>query len=301
MYLLNKKIVLGIGIFISLPVLAMLIVAWTMTSNIMYPRYVCSEQHFIYCGDPSQLGLRFEDISFTADDGYELNSWYIPAHQSTKAVIFVHGLGADRHEGMRWFSAIHKAGFNILALDLRNSGKNRPAFSSMGYFEKKDVQAAVDYLYRQTQVQSVGIFGTSMGAVTSIMAMDKDSRIGAGVFEAGWSNLNDLFTQLITKQLGLPSFVLLPLISWILEWRTGLDMDQLNPQQILGDITPRPVFIIHCTGDRLIDFSHGERNFEAANEPKEFWQSSCQTHARAWQSDPDYIEKRVTKYYLKYL
>lgn len=297
----KNKIIISIASLISLLGVGLLIMAWTMSSNIMHPLYICSEEHFIYCGDPSQLGLRFEDISVQSDDGYGLSSWYIPAEESAKAVIFVHGHGADRQEGMRWFKAVHEAGFNILALDLRNSGKNIPSFSSMGYYEKHDVKAAVDYLYQQKQMHSVGIFGVSMGAATSIMAMDKDPRIAAGVFEAGWSNLTDLYTEIIAQYLGLPSFPLLPLTTWMLEWRTGIDMDQLNPEDMLGDIAPRPVFIIHCTGDKLVVFSHGERNYTAANEPKEFWQSSCQTHARAWQSDPDYIEKRVTDYYLKYL
>lgn len=297
----KNKIIIGIVSLISLLGAGLLIMAWTMSSNIMHPLYSCSEEHFIYCGDPSQLGLRFEDISVQSDDGYDLSSWYIPAEESAKAIIFVHGHGADRQEGMRWFKAVHEAGFNILALDLRNSGKNIPSFSSMGYFEKYDVKAAVDYLYQQRQMQTVGIFGVSMGAATSIMAMVADPRIEAGVFEAGWSNLNDLYAEIIHQHLGLPSFPILPLTTSILEWRTGIDMNQLNPEDILGNIAPRPVFIIHCTGDKLIGFDHGERNYAAANKPKEFWQSSCQTHARAWQSAPTYIEKRIAAYYLKYL
>jgi hypothetical protein len=34
--------------------------AWTFSSNVMHPSYTCSEEHFIYCGDPSQLDLTFE-------------------------------------------------------------------------------------------------------------------------------------------------------------------------------------------------------------------------------------------------
>jgi hypothetical protein len=54
-------------------------------------------------------------------------------------------------------------------LDLRNSGKNIPSSSPMGYFEKHGVKAAVDCFYQQKQMHSVGIFGVSMGAETSIM------------------------------------------------------------------------------------------------------------------------------------
>ena len=297
----KKLIAISAASVTGIVIASFLAVAWILSSNIMHPAFVCSEEHFIYCGDPSQLDLSFEDISIQVGDGHTLSGWYIPAEASDKAVIFIHGHGADRHEGMRWFKAVHQAGFNILAFDLRNQGKSAKSFSTMGYFEKRDVIRALDYLQQQKQIESIGIFGTSMGAATSIMAMVDDSRIAAGVFEAGWANLDDLYSEIIEQHMGLPSYPLLPLTTWMLEQRTGMEMVKLNPEDMLPDIAPRPVFIIHCSGDNLIGFSHGERNYAAAKKPKEFWKSPCQMHARAWQSDPEYIEQRVTNYYTKYL
>ena len=297
----KKLIAISAASVTGIVIASFLAVAWILSSNIMHPTFVCSEEHFIYCGDPSQLNLSFEDISIQVGDGHTLSGWYIPAEASDKAVIFIHGHGADRHEGMRWFKAVHQAGFNILAFDLRNQGKSAKSFSTMGYFEKRDVIRALDYLQQQKQIESIGIFGTSMGAATSIMAMVDDSRIAAGVFEAGWANLDDLYSEIIEQHMGLPSYPLLPLTTWMLEQRTGMEMVKLNPEDMLADIAPRPVFIIHCSGDNLIGFSHGERNYAAAKKPKEFWKSPCQMHARAWQSDPEYIEQRVTNYFTKYL
>ena len=297
----KKLIAISAASVTGIVIASFLAVAWILSSNIMHPSFVCSEEHFIYCGDPSQLNLSFEDISIQVGDGHTLSGWYIPAEASDKAVIFIHGHGADRHEGMRWFKAVHQAGFNILAFDLRNQGKSAKSFSTMGYFEKRDVIRALDYLQQQKQIESIGIFGTSMGAATSIMAMVDDSRIAAGVFEAGWANLDDLYSEIIEQHMGLPSYPLLPLTTWMLEQRTGMEMVKLNPEDMLADIAPRPVFIIHCSGDNLIGFSHGERNYAAAKKPKEFWKSPCQMHARAWQSDPEYIEQRVTNFFTKYL
>ena len=297
----KKLIAISAASVTGIVIASFLAVAWILSSNIMHPIFVCSEEHFFYCGDPSQLDLSFEDISIQVADGHTLSGWYIPAEASDKAVIFIHGHGADRHEGMRWFKAVHQAGFNILAFDLRNQGKSAKSFSTMGYFEKRDVIRALDYLQQQKQIESIGIFGTSMGAATSIMAMVDDSRIAAGVFEAGWANLDDLYSEIIEQHMGLPSYPLLPLTTWMLEQRTGMEMAKLNPEDMLADIAPRPVFIIHCSGDNLIGFSHGERNYAAAKKPKEFWKSPCQMHARAWQSDPEYIEQRVTNYFTKYL
>ena len=171
----------------------------------------------------------------------------------------------------------------------------------MGFFEQRDVRAAVDYLSDHKQIQHIGIFGTSMGATTSVLAMAKDPRIGAAVFEAGWSNLSDLYKEIIRQHMDMPSFPLLPLTIWLLEQRTGIDMDALNPEDILAGIAPRPVAFIHCTDDNLINSSHSERNYFAAKEPKALWQASCKIHARAWQSDSVSLEKRIVDYYLRYL
>ena len=297
----QKLIAISAATVTGIVMASFLTVAWILSSNIMHPTFVCSEEHFIYCGDPSQLDLSFEDISIQLDDGPTLRGWYMPAEASDKAVVFVHGHGADRHEGMRWFKAMHQAGFNILAFDLRNQGNSTQSFSTMGYFEKRDVIGALGYLQQQKQIQSIGIFGTSMGAATAIMAMVDDPRIAAGVFEAGWANLEDLYREIIEQHMGLPSAPLLSLTTWMLEQRTGMEMAKLNPKDMLADIAPRPVFIIHCSGDSLISFSHGGRNYTAAKQPKEFWKSPCQVHARAWQSDPEYIEQRVANYFTQYL
>jgi dienelactone hydrolase len=47
----------------------------------------------------------------------------------------------------------------------------------MGFYEKNDVLAAVDYLQRRSDNHSIGVFGVSMGAATAIMAMAADQRI----------------------------------------------------------------------------------------------------------------------------
>lgn len=292
---------IAMAVFVALACIGTLVISWTFSSSLMYPSYQCTEEHFLYCGDPSQLQLDFENVVFSSDDGIDLSGWYIPAPDSSKVIIFVHGHGADRHEGMRWFTSVHTAGFNILAFDLRNSGQSGGDFSSMSYFERQDVIAAVDFLQNEKNLKSIGVFGTSMGAVTSIMAMDQDPRISAGVFEAGWANLEDLLSEVFSKYVGLPRVPFLSFTTWLFQFRSGVDMTAVNPETVVANIAPRPVFIIHCEGDELINISHGERNFSAAQQPKDYWRSPCDVHARAWQSAPKYIEARVTEYFLQYL
>jgi len=61
----NKKILATMAAsLVALLITGFLTFSWVLSSNIMHPSFVCSEEHFIYCGDPSQLDLSFEDISF---------------------------------------------------------------------------------------------------------------------------------------------------------------------------------------------------------------------------------------------
>jgi hypothetical protein len=41
---------------------------------------------------PADLGLRYEDVRFTTDDGVTLSGWLIPAARETHAaVVLMHG------------------------------------------------------------------------------------------------------------------------------------------------------------------------------------------------------------------
>jgi len=45
---------------------------------------------------PNDIGLDFEEISFTSDDEVNLKAWYIPSSKSKKLVIFNHFMLGNR-------------------------------------------------------------------------------------------------------------------------------------------------------------------------------------------------------------
>lgn len=276
--------------------------AWYFSSLVMHPPdRPCNPDHFIYCNSPAEQNLSYEKVNFYSRDGVELKGWFLPAPERDKnrrrAVITVHGHSADRRAGARWFAPLHQAGFAVLTFDLRNYGKSAGNFTSMGIYEKLDVQAAVDFLQQKKKLQHIGVYGVSMGAVTSILTMAEDGRIEAGVFEAGYADLEDLFAQILSHHYGLPTFPLLPLSLALLEQRAGIDVDNLRPELIIKNISSRPVFIIHCPKDDYIEFSHGRRLWRHAQEPKQFWAAPCHKHARAWQSDPELAQRKVVSFF----
>jgi len=291
---LKKIIVILIIVFTA----GLVAPAWYFSGRLLYPEpQECPKDHFLYCGDPSELKLAWEDVSFKSNDGVNLSGWFIPSGKSDRAIIMVHGITANRREGLRWAKSFNRAGFNLLLLDLRNHGKSGKAVSGMGMHEKADITAAMDFLLGLRKMKKAGLFGVSMGAGTGIPAMAQDRRIAAGVFEAGYADLYDLLSVMIVRDFHLPPFPLLNMTSLLFRIRGGIPMSAVSPEKYIGSITPRPVFIIHCTDDHYIPFSHGERLFAAAKEPKEFFSAGCTIHAQAWQSDSKFLEDRITRFF----
>lgn len=276
--------------------------AWYFSSVILYPGpFICTKEHFVFCGNPSEQKLAFEEIEFSTVDGVTIRGWYIPAVNSNSAVILSHGRGANRNEGMRFARPLRDAGFNVITFDYRNCGKSDRSFNSMGYHEKKDLYACVDYLVKCKGIKSVGILGFSLGAATGIIAMAEDSRIKAGVFEAGFANLSDVIAEEGKRTYGLPRYPLIPLVMRIFEIRAGADTDRMNAEEVIASISPRPVYIIHGDADKGVDYSHGTRLFRGAKEPKQMWTVKGGPHVECWQMDRNRAESSIKSFFKKYL
>ncbi|MCP4752965.1 MAG: alpha/beta fold hydrolase [Proteobacteria bacterium] len=289
------------GVF-SILVLGLFGAAWYFSSVLLYPgEHVCSEEHYVYCSDPSELSLAFEEVRLKTVDGLGLGGWYIPGRPGGPGILMVHGRGATRREALRYVPSLHAGGFNLLLIDLRHCGTSDKAFNSMGYHERKDVHAGIEYLLEEKKLPSAGVFGYSMGASTSIMAMAENERIGAGVFESGFSDFYVVTRQVAERDYGLPEYPLLPLVRTLCELRGDMSTTHPTPVTTIAAISPRPVFIIHGTGDQAVFHSHGQALFEAARHPKQFWSIPGGKHTQAWQADRQKAETSIPEFFNTYL
>jgi dipeptidyl aminopeptidase/acylaminoacyl peptidase len=276
--------------------------AWYFSSMILQLSVNdCDQEHYVFCGDPSTQDIQFEDVSFTSEDGLTLPGWYMASNDNEKAILLVHGRGANRTEGMRYATPLIAAGYNVLAFDMRHPRQDPKILSTMSYHEKKDVTAALNFLEKDKNIKHIGIMGFSMGAATGIIVMAKDPRVKVGVFSGGYANGMDVLAEQGKKIHGLPRYPLMPVVEKLFEWRGELDADEINPETYISQISPRPVYIMHGTADQTVDFSHGQRLFKAAKEPKQFWQANGGRHTRLWQHDKKKAESSVVAFFNQHL
>lgn len=142
---------------------------------------------------PSDYGLAYEDIFFPAMDGVMLDGWLIPANGSNKLVICNHFIGANRYgypghlepwdqQGgfevnfIEAYKALHEAGYNVLAYDLRGHGHSADGagnITGVGAIEWRDVIGSVRYAKNRMPNARVALHSLCMGCNSTFIAMEK--------------------------------------------------------------------------------------------------------------------------------
>ena len=247
---------------------------------------------------PGDIGLAYEDVRFTTDDGVTLAGWLIPAGRETRAaVIVMHGFSGHRLPELAAFVPWLHERYHVLQFDFRGHGGSGPAAVTLGSHERRDVAAAVRFL-ESRGLGPIGLFGISMGAATAIVSAP-DLPVAAVVADAAYAELHHPVGNRM-GELGYPWSTLgarLIVTAVSLRTRTRL----ADPIRKVARIAPRGLLVIVPQEDRLIDARQGERLFEAAREPKELYVVPGAGHAEAYAVAPEAYRSRVLDFLERHL
>lgn len=231
-----KKILKIIAIIIVLVVLAFyfLVVPKTVSMITDYDRYtfdfVLNDTAMVAdyaIGEnrgPADYGFPdFDEIDYeTLTDGIKLNGWYIPASvpEASKTLIINHGRTSNRLKTMKYLELVKDKGldslYNIFIPDLRNSGKSEEAKTALGYEFAEDITASMQMLKDRYAQQEFVLWGFSMGAMASAVAVNRPDLVeyqkkeGLTVTKlilgSPLSNIKET-TRLAGAEMGIPDFI----------------------------------------------------------------------------------------------
>ncbi len=231
-----KKILKIIAIIIVLIVLAFyfLVVPKTVSMITDYDRYtfdfVLNDTAMVAdygIGEkrgPADYGFPdFDEIDYeTLTDGIKLNGWYIPASipEVGKTLIINHGRTSNRLKTMKYLELVKDKGldslYNIFIPDLRNSGKSEEAKTALGYEFAEDITASMKILKDRYAQQEFVLWGFSMGAMASAVAVNRPDlveyqkneglRVTKLILGSPLSNIKET-TRLAGAEMGIPDFI----------------------------------------------------------------------------------------------
>jgi uncharacterized protein len=234
----------------------------------------------------------YQPVDLVTEDGIRLSAWYTPPRNGA-VILLAHGYGDNRPEWV--YEMLAKKGFGVLAWDARAHGESDGKISTIGYLEVLDVKAALAFALAQPGVEHIGAWGGSMGGATMIRATARFPQIEALFVDSSFDSLDDEFDFLV------PYPVINPLAKWLARVETGISIDEVNPLDEIGRISPRPVYIVHSTADIVAPPDAGEKLFNAAREPRFLWQEKDAPHLAIYLDNPRRYQRRLVGFFNEWL
>ena len=246
---------------------------------------------------PADLGLLYEDVRFTTDDGVTLSGWLIGAGRETHAaVVLMHGFSWHRLLAGRVFARLQRR-YNVLQFDFRGHGSSDDALITLGTLEQRDVAAAVRFLSGRG-FGPIALMGISMGGSVAIMAAP-DLPVAAVVADAAYAELSDPIANRM-RDSGLPMVGFgARLVVGAASIRARVRLR--SPIHQVARIAPRGLLLISPGADRLVSPAQAERLYQAAGEPKELLVVEGAAHAEAHAAAPELYERRVLDFLARHL
>ena len=252
-------------------------------------------------GVPSILGMEFEEVSFSPHDEphIQLSGWWIPNPNSSRTIVYVHGLDGAKDERLGFLQALHSNGYSIFAFDLRGHGESDKVQMGAGQHEQRDLLGAIHYAAEKQPGNSIALYGISFGGAIVLLTGSQSSSIQAIISDSSFASIPELIAEEVSTRTSMPTWgaaVLKPGIIWAAKWFKGVDILSVNPAEKVNEL-PFPVALIHCKDSERVPFSHAERII--ANAPAKtstLWIDGCD-HAGGW----DYAPQDYLTFILEYL
>ena len=242
---------------------------------------------------PADEGLTFQEVGFESSDGLDLKGWWVPEEGSSRAVILVHGLDANKSsQYVLDTSPIYaQAGYSVLMLDLRGHGESEGERTTVGYQEVRDVQGALSWLEEEKgfEPNEVVLHGWSMGGAT-VLRSAPGTGVAAVVEESSYADLPLLLENVLPEESGLPSFFN-PGIFLMAKLLLDFDPWAVRPEEDAAKLSEDgvPLLIVHSTDDEVVPFEHAE--MLAVSYPEaEFWKIAGYEHVQAY-THPEYRQR----------
>lgn len=237
--------------------------------------------------------VAYQTVNLYTQDGIRLTAWYTPPRKKAAVILLAHGYGDNRPEWV--YQMLARKGYGVLAWDARAHGESDGEISTIGYLEVLDAKAALDFALAQPGVEHVGAWGGSMGGATLIRAAARYPEIEALFVDSSFASLEEELEFLA------PYPFVNQLAEFLVQIRTGINLDSVNIVDEVGKISPRPVYIVHSRADVVAPPDAGEKLYNAAREPRFLWLEEDAAHLAIYLENERRYQRRLLDFFDEWL
>ena len=237
------------------------------------------ERHFIYYptqtvrGNPSMMGLDYEDLALKTEDSINLHGWFIPAPDADKTIMIFHGNAGNIGDRLEWMVQLRGLGTNVMIVDYRGYGKSEGDPYEEGLY--RDARAAYQWWHsrRAGAAEKLILLGESLGGSVAVDLAQRADPTGL-IVQSTFTNAADMARQFF------PLGLLRPLL--------GIQFDSAAK---IKNVTC-PKLFIHGNKDEIVPFRIGCLLYDLAAPPKSFYEVEGAGHNDLiWVGGAEYLER----------
>ena len=202
---------------------------------------------------PQNYGLAAEEVSLVTEDALRLHGWFFKASPTKPILLFFHGNAGNISGRLFKAKGWVERGVSVFLVDYRGYGKSEGKIQKAGDL-LEDARSALRWLEENKNVSSnqIILYGESIGSYPAT-ALASGKKFSGLVLEAPFTTLNEL----AKRHYG-----------WVPD--SALGDFQMNNDAAISK-AQAPVFVLHGDQDEICPKEMGERLYELAPSPKEFY------------------------------
>ena len=207
--------------------------------------YFASDRMIFLPPGPSYSAATLPIVMVPTDDGASIATLHLPNPSAALTLLYAHGNAEDLGQLAPWLEEYRRAGYSVLAFDYRGYGASTGGPPSADG-ATRDMEAVHRHAVRTLGIapSRIVLYGRSVGSGPATELAARLPVVGGLVIESGFVSAFRVLTRV-------------PL----------LPFDRFHNLRHIRSVRS-PVLVVHGREDEVIPWSHGQRLFDAANEPR---------------------------------
>jgi alpha-beta hydrolase superfamily lysophospholipase len=258
--------------------------AWEPVARTIRPQY-------------ASTNLTGREVEIRAADGAALRGTFFGTPEGGECVLVLHGIADSREGAIGFAPMLLRAGYSVLAPDLRAHGRSGGERTTYGVLERDDTLRWSQWMRDQGCHRRYGL-GASLGGAVLIQAATEPGAFDAIVAESSFRDLRSVAVDRVAQRLPVPLPVARLTASAAVDTglaytqlRYGLDLREASPQKAARAAQAR-LLLIHGLADTETPPDHS-RAIAGAAPQAELWLVPNARHVAASATAPEDFRARV--------